>query len=141
MTDLNLVYGFPEPEPQTKQIQIKQPTEQIQEPIQSHATPPEVPFQQPENMYAQQQRQNSQNKNKQQPEYSFWDRLVIKRPEVMKLAMFSLVFLLAIALDRIGTHYINKYLSDNVFTDIQEFIVRLSYPILIFIILWIVKSL
>lgn len=140
MTDLNLVYGFPEPEQQQiKQINIK-PIEQIQEPIQSHATPPEVPFQQSNAMYMQQESQSDAKNNKHHPSYSFWDRMVIKRPDVMKLATFSLVFLMAIALDRIGTHYINKYLSDNIFTEIQEFIIRLSYPILIFIILWIVKS-
>lgn len=140
MADLNLVYGFPEPEQQVKQVNIK-PVEQIQEPIQSHATPPEVPYQNTNSMYMQQEPQNESRKNNNQPSYSFWDRMVIKRPDVIKLATFSLVFLIAIALDRIGTHYINKYLSDNIFTEIQEFIIRLSYPILIFIILWIVKSL
>lgn len=73
--------------------------------------------------------------------YSFGDRMSLKRPEVIKLAMFSLVIVLAIALDRIGTHYLTKYLADNVFTDFQEFILRLSYPIVIFLTLWIVKSL
>lgn len=75
------------------------------------------------------------------PSYSFGDRMTMKRGEVIKLAMFSLVIVMAIALDRIGTHYLTKYLSDNIFTDFQEFMLRLSYPIVIFIILWIVKSL
>lgn len=145
MTDLNLVYGFPDTEPQqVKHINIK-PVEQIQEPIQSHATPPEIQYQQNgvnamNSMYMQQEGDNNSNK-KYQPTYSFWDRMVLKRTDVMKLATFSLVFLMAIAIDRMGTHYINKYLTDNIFTDIQEFIIRLSYPILIFIVLWIVKSL
>ena len=75
------------------------------------------------------------------PSYSFGDRMTMKRSEVIKLAMFSLVIVMAIALDRIGTHYLTKYLSDNIFTDFQEFMLRLSYPVVIFIILWIVKSL
>lgn len=75
------------------------------------------------------------------PSYSFGDRMTMKRGEVIKLAMFSLVIVMAIALDRIGTHYLTKYLSDNIFTDFQEFMLRLSYPVVIFIILWIVKSL
>lgn len=74
------------------------------------------------------------------PQYSFWDRMAIKRSEVIKLAIFSLVIVLGIALDRIGTHYITKYLSDNILTDFQEFMLRLSYPIMIFLILWIIKS-
>lgn len=140
MTDLNLVYGYPEPEqPSIKQIDIKQQPEKIHEPMQSsHIIPPEVNYQQNENMYMQQQ-ENSKNK-RYQPSYSFWDRMVIKRPDVIRLSTFSLVILMAIALDRISSHYITKYLSDNVFTNIQEFIIRLSYPITIFIILWIVKS-
>jgi hypothetical protein len=75
------------------------------------------------------------------PSYSFGDRMTMKRGEVIKLAMFSLVIVMAIALDRIGTYYLTKYLSDNIFTDFQEFMLRLSYPVVIFIILWIVKSL
>lgn len=75
------------------------------------------------------------------PSYSFWDRMTIKRSEVVKLAVFSLVIVLAISLDRMGTHYLSKYLSDNVFTDFQEFMLRLSYPVMIFLVLWIIKSL
>lgn len=75
------------------------------------------------------------------PSYSFTDRMSMKRPEVMKLAIFSLVIVLAIAIDRLGTYYISKYLSDNIFTDFQEFMMRLSYPVMIFLLLWIFKSL
>lgn len=140
MTDLNLVYGYPEPEqPSIKQIDIKQQhPEKIHEPMQTtHITQPDINYQQSENMYMQQE--GSKNK-KYQPSYSFWDRMVIKRGDVIRLATFSLVILMAIALDRMSSHYITKYLSDNVFTNVQEFIIRLSYPISIFIILWIVKS-
>ena len=75
------------------------------------------------------------------PSYSFSDRMAMKRSEVIKLAIFSLVIVLAISIDRLGTHYLSKYLSDNIFTDIQEFMLRLSYPILVFLLLWIIKSL
>lgn len=81
------------------------------------------------------------NYKKNNSSYSFWDRLSIKRPEVMKLAIFSLVILLAIALERLCTHYLGKYLSENVFTPIQEFMLRLSYPVIIFLLLWIMKAL
>ena len=72
---------------------------------------------------------------------SFWDKMSMKRPEVMKLAIFSLVIVLAIAIDKMSSHYLSKYISDNIFTDFQEFMLRLSYPVIIFLILWIVKSL
>ena len=78
---------------------------------------------------------------KRSPSYSFWDRMTIKRPEVMKLGVFALVIVLAISLERIGTHYLGKYLSDNIFTDLQELMLRFSYPIGVFLFIWIVKSL
>ena len=75
------------------------------------------------------------------PSYSFWDRMAIKRPEVIKLGVFALVIVLAISLERIGTHYLGKYLTDNIFTDLQEVMLRFSYPIGVFILIWIIKSL
>jgi hypothetical protein len=89
--------------------------------------------------YAQvQQPTNVQRRN---PGYSFWDRMSMKRAEVVKLAIFSLVIVLAIALYKLGTHYMTKYISDNILSEFQEFMVRLAYPILIFLVLWIIKSL
>jgi hypothetical protein len=72
--------------------------------------------------------------------YTFWDKMSMKRSEVIKLAIFSLVIVLAISLDRISTHYITRYLSDNILTNVQEFVIRLSYPIVVFLLLWIVKA-
>jgi len=72
--------------------------------------------------------------------YSFTDRMILKRPEVIKLAVFSLVIVLAISLEKIATHYITKYLSENIFTDFQEFMIRLVYPITVFLIIWVIKS-
>lgn len=145
MTDLNLAYGFPEQEVPSHPKQIHLPMEQKQERIQSHAQPPEINYQPPpENMYLQQEPNVQQINNKfykQNPSYSFWDRMNMKRPEVIKLAVFSLVIVLAISLDKIGTHYISKYLTDNVLSDTQELLLRISYPVVIFLVLWILKSL
>ncbi len=114
----------PQVPPQIPQI-IEQTPQQIQHQIQ-HQMP------QQESQYS--------KRRMQQYEYSFWDRMSLKRPEVVKLAIFSLVIVFAIALDRIGTHYITKYINDNIFTDTQEFFIRLSYPIIVFLLLWIAKS-
>lgn len=95
----------------------------------------EYPIQQQYNM------QQQVPKRQFAPSYSFWDRMTLKRGEVIKLAMFSLVILLAIAIDKISNHYLSKYISENVLSETQEFILRLSYPIVIFLILWIAKSL
>jgi hypothetical protein len=72
--------------------------------------------------------------------YSFFDKMAMKRTDVVKLAVFSLVIVLAISIDRIGTHYLTKYITDNIFTNFQEFMIRLSYPIIVFLVIWIVKS-
>jgi len=74
-------------------------------------------------------------------QYSFWDRMVMSRREVMKLFILSIVIILGISLEKIGCYYITNYLSSNDLTTFQELMVRLSFPIVIFIILWIIKSL
>lgn len=111
-------------------------SQQIQQPIQQL---PEQHIQQPS--YPMQKQMNQQYRKNNMNNYSFWDRMNMKKEEVIKLAIFSLVIVFAIALDRIGTHYISKYITENVLTEIQEFLLRLSYPIVIFLLLWITKSL
>ena len=141
MTDLNLAYGFsdddnyqqqPQQRKEKKENYQQQPPQQIQQPPQQISPPP----QQQLDPYVNQQKYKQTSYS-----YSFWDRMVMSRNDVIKLAIFSLVIVLGISLDRISTHYITKYLSDNIFTNIQEFLIRLCYPIIIFIFLWIIKSL
>jgi len=64
----------------------------------------------------------------------------MKRPEVIKLAVFSLVIVLAISIDRMTTHYLTKYITDNIFTNFQEFMLRLLYPVIVILLLWIIKA-
>lgn len=128
---------------QASQAQLSQQPQQIQEPMQNMAP---MPLQPPPSNNYQSSNYQSNNNNYQQAyrkrpyEYTFWDRMSLKRPEVVKLTIFSLVIVFAIAIDRMGTHYISKYISENVLSDMQEFLLRLSYPIIIFLILWIAKS-
>ncbi len=140
MTELNLAYGFEdnmygsykeEKAPEKK----RKPQVEYEPPVQQAPPPPTVikePFQNPQ-QYSQVEKTNNYS-------YSFWDRMVIKRPEVVKLGLFSLVILLAIALEKVFSHYINKYLADNIFTYYQELLIRFAYPISIFLVLWIIKS-
>jgi len=140
MTDLNLAYGFNDDDNnyiQKQKEEQSQPQQQL---------PPQLPQQQPQLQQAQQLmnvQQDYYNKNIKIPttSYSFWDRMVSTKSDVIKLAVFSLVILLGISFDRLGTHYISKYLTENSFSYMQEFIIRISYPIFIFILLWIIKSL
>jgi hypothetical protein len=85
-------------------------------------------------------REQFQNMYQRRESASFFDRMAMKRTDVVKLAVFALVIVLAIAIDRIGTHYLTKYISDNIFTNFQEFMIRLAYPVIVFLIIWIVKS-
>ena len=64
----------------------------------------------------------------------------MKKTEVVKLALFSLVIVLGISIDRMITYYLSKYIGDNILTDFQELLLRLSYPIAIFLLLWIFKA-
>ena len=93
------------------------------------------------NYQPQQNLQYQNNKNlRTTGDYNFIDRMNLKKAEVAKLALFSFVIVLGISIDRIITFYISKYIGDNVLTDIQEFLLRLSYPIAIFLLLWIFKA-
>jgi hypothetical protein len=101
--------------------------------------------QQMANQQAQQQMMNPQQAQSEQayrrkPEYNFLDRMNLKKTEVIKLALFSLVIVLGISIDRMLTHYLSRYINDNVLTDFQEILLRLSYPVTIFLVLWIFKA-
>lgn len=86
------------------------------------------------------QPQNNEQAYKRRNEYNFLDRMNLKKSEVIKLALFSLVIVLGIAIDRMLTYYVSKYINDNILTDFQELLLRLSYPISIFLLLWIFKA-
>jgi len=125
----------------------QQSSQQSQQPSQQSSQPPpqQAPIYQPSipNFYPQQQVIQTPPKKQYQraPEYSFWDRMAMSRNDVLKLFILSLIVVLGISIDRIGSHYIKQYLTDNVLSPIQEFIVRLSYPVIIFLFIWIIKSL
>lgn len=141
MTSLDLAFEEefentpPPPPPKKKPVPEYQP--QI---------PPQMPQQEVKerftNYYEYQEQPQQPPPVPQRPyQYSFWDRMVMSRREVMKLFILSIVIILGISLEKIGCHYITNYLSSNDLTTFQELMVRLSFPIVIFIILWIIKSL
>ena len=141
MTDLNLAYGYNDEETyiqkpkEEHQQQLSPPPQQLQQP---HPQQPQI-LQSQQLMNTTQQ--DYKNTKIQTSSYSFWERMVSTKTDVIKLAVFALVILLGISMDRIGTYYISKYLTENSFSYIQELIIRISYPIFIFILLWIIKSL
>jgi hypothetical protein len=134
-TDLSLAYGSAYDTPA--------PPPPVQEPVvskaaASHAMPPEVPYTPPPAMYAQQS--PTAGPVMAPPADTFWDRLARKKWEVIKLVVLSLVVLLAISMDRVASHYLTNYISKSFLTDMQEFLVRLSYPVFIILVLWVIKA-
>jgi hypothetical protein len=67
--------------------------------------------------------------------------MIMSKREVMKLFILSIVIMLGISLEKLGFHYLSSYISSTDLTSTQEFFVRLSFPIIVFLILWIIKSL
>ena len=101
----------------------------------SHAAQPEAPYTPPPAMYAQQ--------GAAPPHYagpSFWDRLVMKRSEVVKLVCLALIIVFAIGVDRVSTHYVAAYVAASFLTPLQEALVRISYPLVALLLLWFMKA-
>jgi len=128
--------ALPPPQSQSMQIAQQQMAQQLAN--QQAQQMAQQQMQQQMMMPTQQQQQSDQYRRK--PEYNFIDRMNLKKTEVIKLALFSLVIVLGISIDRMLTYYLSRYISDNVLTDFQELLLRLSYPITIFLLLWIFKA-
>jgi hypothetical protein len=123
-------------QPQSQSMQIAQ--QQLAQQLAQQQSQ-QMQQQQMQQQIMQPQNNNDQN-YKRRVEYNFLDRMNIKKSEVIKLALFSLVIVLGISIDRMLTYYVSRYINDNVLTDFQELLLRLSYPITIFLLLWIFKA-
>ena len=102
----------------------------------SHAMPPEVAYYPPNAMYARGGNTAPRGGNGD----SMWDKLSSKKYDVLKLVVLSLVILLAMSSDRVVNFYLMKYINGGIFTTVQEFLVRLSYPLVVLVILWLIKA-
>jgi hypothetical protein len=100
----------------------------------SHAMPPEVPYYPPQAMY------NKGGSYTRPQTDSMWDKMGNRKYDVLKLVVLSLVILLAMSSDRVVNYYLSKYLTGGLFTTTQEFFVRLSYPLLVLLLLWWIKA-
>lgn len=76
----------------------------------------------------------------QQPQgESFFDRIASKRFEILKVFSFALIIVLAISIDRVNTYYLTQYVTNSILTGTQELLLRISYPITVLIIIWLLK--
>lgn len=162
MTDINIAYSFDDdkegfysdipsssqPSPPNKQSQGSSapppPMQQVQHTQPQIILPQQHQQQQQQQMMMMKARETEKFMNMYNsgvPEYSFWDRMVLSRREVLKLFMLALVVVIGISFERIGCHYITNYINSNDLSTMQELLVRFSFPIVIILILWIIKSL
>ena len=159
MTDLNVAYSYgnddepsynnmqnfqdneiQQPQQIKKEVELPKQSPVYQQPQQIHQ-PQQIQQPQMQNYYQNQQQPQQQYRRQRNPEYSFWDRMVMSRTDVIKLFILSIVIVLGISIEKIGYYYISSYLNENTLSSIQELLVRLSFPIIVFILLWIIKSL
>ena len=83
------------------------------------------------------QREQNQQQQQQQPSQpGYLDKLWGKKRDVLKLVMFMLVFMLALALHWVAKHYMREYLDANALTTGKEFLFRMLYPCAVLFILW-----
>lgn len=74
------------------------------------------------------------------PQDSFWDRIGRKKLEVLKMFVLSLIVVLGMSLNSITSYYLDGYIAKSFLTEMQEFIVRLSYPVAVILLIWIIKA-
>ena len=144
-TDLSAAYGGYDAQPAQQQYQPQlmsnpppAPSMEMPKSTASHTMPPEVAYAPPPAMYAQ------QSPKARPADYeaadSFWDRLGRKKWEVLKMIVFSLIILLALSVDHVVSHYLGNYLGASFLTATQEFLARISYPVAIILLMWIIKA-
>jgi hypothetical protein len=119
----------PPPQPPRKQSKVMVSSQQ----------PNDVAYQPPEAMYTQQPPHNQGHPIQVQQD-SFFDRLSMRRYEVLKVFVFSLIILFAISMDRFFSHYLAQYITESVLTKNQEILIRVSYPVAIILVIWFIKA-
>jgi hypothetical protein len=70
---------------------------------------------------------------------SLLSKFISKKREMIKIFVLSLVILLALSCHYLLKHYLKLYLLENDLNFRKEFLLRFSYPLTIFIFIWIMK--
>jgi hypothetical protein len=71
---------------------------------------------------------------------SFISRFINKKKEMIKIFVLALIILLAISIHFLVKHYLKVYIMENDFNSKKEFLIRFSYPLTVFVIIWIMKA-
>ena len=153
--ELSAVYGMPSQDQHMMQMgaaqPIPQPTQQPQQiamnphvvdanaygkDTTSHAAPPDVQVPPNNAMYAQQMPHPKSYYGGE----TFWEKIGNKKMEIIKMIVLALVIVLGLSLDRVAGHYLDDYISKSILTTIQEIVVRISYPVAVILLIWIIKA-
>jgi hypothetical protein len=70
----------------------------------------------------------------------YFDKLLSKKKDIIKLVIFALMFLFAISVHYFLKHYLKSYIEENALTAGKEFLIRLLYPVSILLLLWNIKA-
>ena len=155
-TDLSMAYGSPYETPMRVEknvyrepaVEREQPPRSVDLPLPKlTSAPPENPnYKVPQDVYASQGNtfdETQEPKSKYSvrgPQDGFWDKIGRKRSEVLKVFVLSLIIVLGISVDHISKYYLDSYIAKSFLTETQEFLVRLSYPLLIILVIWLIKA-
>lgn len=145
--DLSAAYGSFEPQlPPPQALPPHHPQPQPQQQPQPQPQPPQPQQAQrmiadTDMMYAPGPQQQYMKPIYYEQQESFYDRMASKRYDVLKVVSFALIIVFAISIDRFCTFYMTQYVTEAFLTKTQEALVRLSYPLGIVIVIWLMKLL
>lgn len=86
------------------------------------------------------QKQREMFENSKSQNAGYLDKLILKKKDVAKLIVFSLVILLALSLHDVISTFVKNYLEDADLTPTKAWSLRLMYPVLVLFVLWNIKT-
>lgn len=86
------------------------------------------------------QKQREMFENSKGQNAGYLDKLILKKKDVTKLIVFSLVILLALSLHDVISTFVKNYIEDAELTPTKAWSLRLMYPVLVLFVLWNIKT-
>lgn len=127
-------------EPDTMVPDIKSPSYNPTIPIDPiHISQTDDTKQQINELQHQLKRQKELNIIMQKDVASIYDRFASKKKDVLKLLNVSLTVLLAISINYVMSDLIKGYIMNNDFSSNKETLIKFSYPLVIFLLMWSLK--
>jgi hypothetical protein len=70
----------------------------------------------------------------------YFERMGLRRRDLMKMVILSVMVTLGISLHWFGSHYVSEWIESSDFNAKQRFAIRAAYPALVFFLLWNLKA-